>query len=97
MELLADSENGRHSWSPHAFDLASSAAGALSRSTGMVEDKPLKYPPLFKSADGVVINRVELSPKRWARFTPRPRPNLPGVAPAGAELPKSRPAVRVGP
>jgi hydrogenase nickel incorporation protein HypB len=45
---------------PAAFDLGESRRIAvLSVTEG--EDKPLKYPALFKSADAVVINKTDLA------------------------------------
>ncbi|MCP9915216.1 hydrogenase nickel incorporation protein HypB [Cyanobium sp. ATX 6F1] len=45
---------------PTAFDLGEGLRLALT-AVGEGEDKPLKYPGLFKSADAIVINKIDLA------------------------------------
>jgi hydrogenase nickel incorporation protein HypB len=59
MELLLI-ENVGNLVCPTAFDLGERLRLAL-LSVTEGEDKPLKYPALFKSADAVVINKVDIA------------------------------------
>jgi hydrogenase nickel incorporation protein HypB len=59
MELLLI-ENVGNLVCPTAFDLGERLRLAL-LSVSEGEDKPLKYPALFKSADAVVINKVDIA------------------------------------
>ncbi|MCT0249087.1 hydrogenase nickel incorporation protein HypB [Synechococcus sp. CS-205] len=78
MELLLI-ENVGNLVCPTAFDLGERQRLAL-LSVTEGEDKPLKYPALFQSADAVVISKVDLA-EAVGFDRPQALANLAGVAP----------------
>ena len=72
---------------PAAFDLGEQLRLVV-LAVGEGEDKPLKYPALFRSADAVLLNKIDL--ERATGFDrQRALANLRGIAPRAAVFPVS--------
>jgi hydrogenase nickel incorporation protein HypB len=67
---------------PALFDLGEAARVVIASVTDG-DDKPIKYPHMFKAADAIVLNKIDLLPYvafDVARFTAYARELAPGVA-----------------
>ena len=65
---------------PALFDLGERARVVIMSVTEGA-DKPLKYPHMFRTADLVLLNKVDLLPVRRLRRRPLPGPDAIGLKP----------------